>query len=630
MKIKLLLASSLLLSASAFLNAQTMEQRRAIAQEADKEQMQFAVQEIARIENAAAQRALNYSRTHNVPLRSYNDNGDLVLLQDVDVNGNPVYVSTYNLGGVLTIGADHLYPGGSLGVSATGNGLTAGIWDGGYARGTHQDLTGRVVYGEPNKSIDGHGTHVGGTIIGGGVGGRARRGVAYEADLLSFEFDSDTSEMLFQAQSGMLVSNHSYGRQLTSGSDDILGKYDSFARAFDIITSQNEFYLPVVSAGNDRNAGFNTGDLGYDLLTDRSLSKNALTVGAVQSVINYSSPSSVNMSTFSSWGPTDDSRIKPDLVAKGVSVNSTESASDTAYGTRSGTSMSSPMVTGGILLLHDLYNQINNSFLRSASMRGLLLMTTKEAGSNPGPDYAFGWGLMDVEAAGEFIQNMDNTTLLDERVLVSGATYTRSVTSNQPTLKVGIVWTDPQGNVNSNSAEDDPTPALINDLDIKLTDASGQDYFPWKLDAANFRLAATKGVNNVDNIEIVEINAPAGTYTITVNNKGTLRGGNENYTLLISGADTGTLSTPTEVLDSIKLYPNPASEFVNITMNGQLSGSKIQVNIFDTLGKRVINKSYDNDSSFEQRINTSSLDAGIYIVKVSDGEASTTKKLIIR
>jgi hypothetical protein len=630
MKIKLLLASSFLLSATAFLNAQTVEERRVMTQEIDKDQLQLATQEISRYESAAAQRALNYSTTHNVPLRSYDENGNLIILQDVDIKGNPVFTSTYNLGGVITIGADHLYPNGSLGVSATGNGITAGIWDGGYSRPTHQDLTGRVALGEPNKAIDGHGTHVGGTIIGSGVGGRARKGVAYEADLLSFEFDSDSSEMLVEAQAGMLVSNHSYGRLLTGNIQPILGKYDSFARVFDIITSLNEFYLPVVSAGNDRNAGFNTGDLGYDLLTDRSLSKNSLTIGAVNSVINYSGPASVTMSSFSSWGPTDDSRIKPDLVAKGVSVNSTESQSDSAYGTRSGTSMSSPMVTGGILLLHDLYNQINSSFLKSASMKGLLLMTTKEAGANPGPDYSFGWGLMDVEAAGEFIQNLDNSTLIDERNLIGSVPYTRTVTSNQPTLKVGIVWTDFQGNVNSNQAEDDTTPALINDLDIKLTDAQGQDYFPWKLDAANFRLAATKGINDVDNVEIVEIIAPAGTYTITVSNKGTLRGGNENYTLLISGADTGTLSTPTEVLDSIKLFPNPASDYVNLTMNGQLSGSKIQVNIFDTLGKRVINRSYDNASSFEQRINTSSLDAGIYIVKVTDGEASTTKKLIIR
>jgi hypothetical protein len=630
MKNKYLIAASFFFLCSSVLTAQTDQHKTQIANQINKEQLQLATQEIARFESLAADRVLNYSRTHNVPIRSYNEDGNLVLLQDVDILGNPVYISTLNLGGVLTIGADHLYPTGNTGANVTGDGITAGIWDGGYVRSTHQDVVGRIVFGEPNKSINSHGTHVGGTIMGSGVGGRSRRGVAYEADLLSFQFDTDTSEMLIEAQSGMLVSNHSYGRELQGNVDAILGKYDNFARAFDIITSVNEFYLPVVSAGNDRNSGFNTSDQGYDLLTDRSLAKNALTVGAVGSVINYTGPSSVIMSSFSSWGPTDDSRIKPDLVAKGVAVNSLDSSSDTAYATRQGTSMSSPMVTGGIILLHDLYEQLNSSFMKSASMRGLVLVTTKEAGSNPGPDYSFGWGLMDVEAAGNFLLELDNTSLLDERNLDTGTTYTKTVTSNQSTLKVAIAWTDPQGNSNSNAAEDDPTPALVNDLDIKLTDAQGQDYFPWKLDAANFTLAATKGVNDVDNIEIVEIDAPAGTYTITINNKGNLRGGNENYTLLISGADTGTLSTPTEILNSIKLYPNPASDFVNLSMQGQLSGSKIAVDIFDTLGKRVINRTYDNSSSFEQRINTSSLDSGIYIVKISDGEASTTKKLIIK
>ncbi len=313
-----------------------------------------------------------------------------------------------------------------------------------------------------------------------------------------------------------------------------------------------------------------------------------------------------------------------------LGVNSLDSASDTAYANRQGTSMSSPMVTGGIILLQELNDQLFNNFLLSASVRGLVLMTTKEAGSSPGPDYRFGWGLMDVEAAGLFLLDLDNTTLLDERTLVNGVSYTRTVTSNQPQLKVAIAWTDPQGNANTNAAEDDPTPALINDLDIKLTDAQGVDYFPWKLNPASFTSAATKGVNDVDNIEIVEIDAPAGVYTISVTNKGTLRGGSENYTLLISGADTGTLSNPTEVLNTIRLYPNPASNFVNISMQGQLSGNNISVDIYDTLGKRVIQKSFDNSRSFEQRIDTSALDTGIYIVKISDGNSSSTKKLIIK
>ncbi len=318
MKKKYIIALSIFSLIGGMSIGQTGEQRKEIARQADQQKLLLAQQEIARYESESAQRVLDYSQQHNVPIRSYDEDGNLILLQDVDTFGNPVYTSAYNLGGVLTIGADHLYPSGNSGANVTGAGIEAGIWDGGYVRSTHQDAVGRVTFGEPNKSIDGHGTHVGGTIFGSGFGGTSRRGVAYEAELLSFEFDSDTSEMLLEASRGMLVSNHSYGRLLQGNIQSILGKYDNLARNFDIITSNNEFYLPVVSAGNDRNDGFNTGDQGYDLLTDRSLSKNSLTIGAVNAVINYQSPSSVVMSSFSSWGPTDDGRIKPDLVAKGV------------------------------------------------------------------------------------------------------------------------------------------------------------------------------------------------------------------------------------------------------------------------------------------------------------------------
>ncbi|MGB5981937.1 MAG: S8 family serine peptidase [Nonlabens sp.] len=618
-----------LLFSVSILFAQSDAARQQIIKQVDQEAAKIGEIELNKIVQEKDERVHEYSITNNVPIRSYDYEGNLIVLDDVDSFGNPVYISTYNFSGILTIGADKLYPNGSTGANVTGNGIEAGIWDGGYTRQTHQDLVGRVTYGETGATISGHGTHVGGTIIGDGTGGTVLRGVAYEGSLLSYDFDNDVNEMRSQANLGMLVSNHSYGRQLQGNVDLILGKYDQTARGFDLLCWLNPFYLPVVSAGNDRNDGFNNLDQGYDLLTDRALSKNVLTVGAVEQAIVYTSPSSVVMSDFSSWGPTDDGRIKPDLVAKGVSVRSTEGSSDTAYGTRQGTSMSSPMVTGGIMLLHELYNQLSSSFMQAATVRGLVLITTKEAGANDGPDYKFGWGLMDVEAAGNLLINNNNSALIDERSLNTGNSYTRTVTSNQTRLKVAISWTDFAGDVNNNG-EDDPTPVLINDLDIKLTDSNGVDYFPWKLDPANFRAAATKGVNDVDNIEIVEILAPVGTYTITVDHKGSLFNGSQDYTLLIDGADTGTLSTNSQILDSVKIYPNPASNYVNVALNGQLTGTDLNVVIHDILGKQVLSESFKNSGTVDHRIDLATLESGIYIIKVSDGIASTTKKLIVR
>lgn len=626
--IKISVAFALL---SAPVIAQTKEQVQQIVSSYDSNESAEVVRLISEAENQRIRAAKERASALNMPYEFIAENGERAVLSGLDIEGNPVYIQTYNVTGAQTIGAHQLYNGGTLGIDINGQGMTAGIWDGGSVLQTHQAVTGRVVLGEQFIPTSGHGTHVGGTIISDGTGNASTRGIAFGASLRSYDFDLDDSEMAAEAATGLMLSNHSYGLPAERLPTAALGKYNNDARSFDQMTNFFEFYLPVISAGNARNAGANFIDNGYDILTDTKIAKNPMVVGAVFQVTNYLGPQSVGMSSFSSWGPTDDGRIKPDLVAKGVNVLSLGSSSNTAVANMQGTSMSAPMVTGGLVLLQQLHNQQKGNFLKAYTLKLLALLNTKEAGANPGPDYAFGWGLLDVEASAQHILNLDDTSTIQELTLANGNTFTRTVTSNGGVLKVGIGWNDVQGNIPSGNIEDDSTPILINDLDLKLTDANGTDYFPWKLDVANFTAAATKGVNNVDNIEIVEIQAPAGTYTITVSHKGTLVGGGstENYALLINGADTGTLSNKENQLNDFVIYPNPAQNDVTVTFNNQLSGSKVNVEIYDVLGQRVSNNSFQNSGRFEQRIDISSLKSGIYLVRVGDGNVSSTKKLVI-
>lgn len=609
--------------------AQTKQELNNIISLYDNEQSVKVIEEVTAREALMLANARRIASERGLPHRYTDDRGELVILSGINAEGDLLYTTTENFTGARTINAHQLYTGGTLGLNIQGQGMTAGVWDGGYVRETHVAVVGRVTLGEPNKLDDSHASHVGGTIISDGTGNIATRGVAFNASVISYEFDNDTSEMVQQAGQGMILSNHSYGQQSSTGTAlRVFGKYDVFAQLFDTITNQFDFYLPVVSAGNDRGSGINPTKQGYDLLTDRSLAKNVMTVGAVNNVTTYNGPSSVSMSNFSSWGPADDGRIKPDIVAKGVSVLSLSQSSDTATAVQQGTSMSAPMVTGGLLLLQQLYNQQNNAFMRAYTAKGLTLLNAREAGNAPGPDPMFGWGLMDVAAAASHITNRNSTSIIDERVLAQGATYTMQITSNSPVLKVGICWNDPSSPL-PNNVVDDPTPNLVNNLDLKVTDANGVDYFPWKLDLAQIFTGAVKGVNDVDNIEIVEIQAPAGTYTVTVSHRGNLSGGSERYALLINGLDLGSLSTPEQALENFVMYPNPAQNEVTISFNNALAGNKINVEIYDVLGQRVSSTSFDNGSNFEQRIDISALTSGIYLVRVGDGSSFSTKKLVI-
>ena len=115
------------------------------------------------------------------------------------------------------------------------------------------------------------------------------------------------------------------------------------------------------------------------------------------------------MSSFSGWGPTDDGRIKPDLVTKGVAVKSCLADSNNAYATWNGTSMATPGATGALLLLQEHYNDTYSTFMKAATLKALAIHTADETGPNPGPDYMFGWGLMNTAKAALHISDSPGT-----------------------------------------------------------------------------------------------------------------------------------------------------------------------------------------------------------------------------
>ncbi|MEZ4955461.1 MAG: S8 family serine peptidase [Saprospiraceae bacterium] len=451
-------------------------------------------------------------------------------------------------------------------------------------------LSGRITYGDNASILDDHATHVTGTCIAKGVNADAK-GMAYNAQAITYDFNNDISEIAYLASQGLLVSNHSYGTPTgwrydsdsgdwewygnTSYSNNVdykFGYYDIDAKDIDNIVFNAPFYLPVKSAGNDRgdwhngvhwvrNAAGNWvqssmyrapdgGTDGFDCIPTMGTAKNILTIGAIKELPNgygpFTDPGDVEMSSFSGWGPTDDGRIKPDLVAKGVDVKSCTAVSNNSYDVYQGTSMSTPMVTGSILLIHEhVSNLFSGGVLSADAMKALLIHTADECGSNLGPDYSFGWGLMNTQKAVEFVTEAQQGN--GRHWFYSGD----NISNNEPIgysfehdgvdgIKVTIAWTDLPGNVcnppNSSWWVCDNR-MLVNDLDIRLVKKSdGTVYFPWVLNPSSPANAATRAENDRDNVEQIYIpDLPAGEYEIHIDHKGQLEGGMQYFSIMLSG-----------------------------------------------------------------------------------------------
>ena len=286
------------------------------------------------------------------------------------INGIPKYYITHNRYAAKTTGTNELWTGGVLDLNISGSSMIIGMWDDAPVLDTHQEFNGRVINFDDGEASS-HATHVAGTIMARGFDHDAS-GMAYEATLHSYDWNNDLSELAISANNGLLVSNHSYGAaagwlwnlyeddkwvwlgdtSINETEDYKFGFYNQESYDWDILANNAPNLLIVKSAGNDRDETgpqqgedywmygnepyldntprSNDGD--YDSIAGSALSKNILTVGAIEDLPwGYQNPEDILMSSFSSWGPTDDGRIKPDLVADGVALYSTDNISNDSY-----------------------------------------------------------------------------------------------------------------------------------------------------------------------------------------------------------------------------------------------------------------------------------------------------------
>ena len=365
--------------------------------------------------------------------------------------------------------------------------------------------------------------------------------------------------------------------------DAFFGYYSEYSASFDDIVMSHPFLSIFVAAGNERDVDadpntFNevypgyfdgrycireNGNLvltdqprlpdtydigGYDTLGALAVAKNVITVGAMADPPIQFTYGDIKSTTFSSWGPPDDGRIKPDIIAVGGDVFSAAppercwpsrcqlseiSIQERAgYVRHSGTSQATPIVSGTAALLNELAIDVRGQQLYADEMKAVLIHTALPSLPSFGPTYKTGWGSLQADFAGKLVGGSEGSLSRlkahkNKDIVISG-----TWDEGRP-MRVSLVWLDTPckdsdctGLVPPEAYNIDVrSKSLVNDLNLEVLNPSGEKvYYPWSLDPTLPNKEPTNDrANHVDNVERVDIpysEHESGEWTIRISTAG--------------------------------------------------------------------------------------------------------------
>ncbi|MFT6501524.1 MAG: hypothetical protein ACJASQ_001636 [Crocinitomicaceae bacterium] len=444
---------------------------------------------------------LNHYRGHQIlevslPIAQINSLGDFNFVKWVEeITAPSIKDDTRGKGLHRSNGLDTQTPTGR---QYTGENIGVMVRDDGIV-GPHIDFEGRIDNSTATGTGSTHGDGVAGIMTGAGNLDPSMRGMAAGSNVFVSNYESNFLDVATTdriANGSVQITNSSYSNGCNDG-------YTTTTLTVDDQTVNNPTLLHVFSAGNSNNndCGYGAGNQWGNITGGHKQGKNVIATANT-----YFDGSLVNSS---SRGPAHDGRIKPDIAANGVQYSTDE---DNDYMLFGGTSGAAPGIAGVSAQLYEAYGIVNGGALPpSALIKATLLNTANEAG-NEGPDYKFGWGIVNGLRAGMLIEDGRHLT----STVSQGNSNNHSITVPVGTKQVRFMlyWMDPAAAVGA-------TTALINDLDLVVSDPGATTYLPWVLNpapnATTLDLPATNGADHLNNVEQVLINNPlAGTYTIDV------------------------------------------------------------------------------------------------------------------
>jgi hypothetical protein len=495
------------------------------------------------------------------------------------------------------------FQGNPTGCSGTGRIVAT------YALGRPSNWSDSCRYYSGSEWINagGHGTHVIGSVLGNGCQSgssglpdysSSHAGLAPQASLVFQSImdagcnlggiPSDLNTLFAQAQAaGAQIHTNSWGAA-------VAGQYTTDARNTDLYTWNHKDFTILFAAANEGVDSNSDGRVDLDSMGAPATAKNCITVGATENNRLYGgvnpehagdpwdevqctgngggagwgncwppdfpadpiltdrlSDNDMGMAAFSSRGPTDDGRIKPDVVAPGANVLSTKSqgqyvssgwgsGENPYYQFMGGTSMATPLTAGATALVRQFYTDIEGFIPSSALIKATLINSavdiypgqyTSPAEQWPDrlPNDVQGWGRVKVSSATDSSHVYEDIT--DGHGVNTGESDSYVIpVCTADTLKVTLVWTDYPGSTAASSQ-------LVNDLDLSVTAPNGTTTYLGNV-FSNGWSTIGGSADRVNNVESVYLQSPsAGDWTVSVSGHNIAQGTRPGYALVMDAAN---------------------------------------------------------------------------------------------